>query len=159
MNTERTLTPTRPRAFASGLTLTFARPIPAQPTQAGLSECIHFCKDLRIRHGQVVTAPRSPWQNPFVERIIGSIRREASTTSSSSTSAICEECCHRFFNYYHKSRTHLSLDKDYPGDQTDASTNRRQDHCLLGGRWYASSLRTTRRITSSDRTEHGGDLR
>jgi len=25
---------------------------------------------------QVVTAPRSPWQNAYVERIIGSIRRE-----------------------------------------------------------------------------------
>ena len=26
---------------------------------------------------QVLTAPRSPWQNPFVERMIGSIRRES----------------------------------------------------------------------------------
>ena len=25
---------------------------------------------------EVVTAPRSPWQNPYVERLIGSIRRE-----------------------------------------------------------------------------------
>ncbi len=25
---------------------------------------------------EVVTAPRSPWQNPYVERVIGSIRRE-----------------------------------------------------------------------------------
>jgi transposase InsO family protein len=44
---------------------------------------------------EVVTAPRSPWQNPFVERMIGSIRREC-------------------LDYYHRSRTHLSLGKDSP---------------------------------------------
>jgi putative transposase len=27
---------------------------------------------------EIVTAPRSPWQNPFVERVIGSIRRDSS---------------------------------------------------------------------------------
>jgi hypothetical protein len=29
---------------------------------------------------EVLTAPRSPWQNPFVERVIGSIRRECPTS-------------------------------------------------------------------------------
>jgi transposase InsO family protein len=37
---------------------------------------------------EVVTAPRSPWQNAYVERVIGSIRRECLDKSSSSTSAI-----------------------------------------------------------------------
>ena len=41
---------------------------------------------------QVVTAPRSPWQNAYVERIIGSIRRECLVTSSSSTSVTCAVC-------------------------------------------------------------------
>jgi hypothetical protein len=40
---------------------------------------------------EVITAPRSPWQNPYVERLIGSIRRECSITLSSSTSVICAE--------------------------------------------------------------------
>jgi transposase InsO family protein len=35
------------------------------------------------------TAPRSPWQNGYVERLIGSIRREASITSSYSTKRSC----------------------------------------------------------------------
>jgi len=38
--------------------------------------------------GEVITAPRSPWQNAYVERVIGSIRREC-LDQSSSTSVIC----------------------------------------------------------------------
>jgi len=37
---------------------------------------------------EVLTAPRSPWQNPFAERLVGSIRRDCLTTSSSLASAI-----------------------------------------------------------------------
>ena len=29
-----------------------------------------------MRITEVLTAPRSPWQNPFAERVIGTIRRE-----------------------------------------------------------------------------------
>jgi Integrase core domain len=47
---------------------------------------------------EVVTAPRSPWQNPYVERIIGSIRRECWITSSSSTSVTCGTSCRAIFN-------------------------------------------------------------
>src|SRR5262249_47971422 len=36
---------------------------------------------------EVLTAPRSPWQNPYAERLIGSIAANASITSSSSTNA------------------------------------------------------------------------
>jgi hypothetical protein len=42
---------------------------------------------------EVKIAPRSPWQNPYCERVIGSIRREVSTMSSCSTSSICSACC------------------------------------------------------------------
>jgi len=38
---------------------------------------------------EMLTAPRSPWQNPFVERVIWSARRSAWTRSWSSTSGIC----------------------------------------------------------------------
>jgi transposase InsO family protein len=44
---------------------------------------------------QVVTAPRSPWQNPYVERVIGSLRRECLDLIVTSTSAICAAPCLR----------------------------------------------------------------
>jgi transposase InsO family protein len=63
---------------------------------------------------EVLTAPRSPWQTPYVERLIGSIRRECLdhmiVVSENSLCRILRSC----FSYYHKSRTHLSLDKDAP---------------------------------------------
>jgi transposase InsO family protein len=63
---------------------------------------------------EVVTAARSPWQNPYVERVIGSIRRECLDHI-----IIFDECHLRgvlssYFHYYHQTRTHLSLDKDCP---------------------------------------------
>jgi hypothetical protein len=42
---------------------------------------------------EVVTAPRSPWQNPYVERVIGSIRREFLDHFGSSTNATCAASC------------------------------------------------------------------
>jgi putative transposase len=63
---------------------------------------------------EVVTAAQSPWQNPYVERVIGSIRRECLNHI-----IIFDECHLRgvlssYFHYYHQARTHLSLDKDCP---------------------------------------------
>ena len=62
---------------------------------------------------EVVTAPRSPWQNPFVERI-GSIRRECLNHVIIFDERHLRGVLSSYFQYYHKSRTHLSLDKDYP---------------------------------------------
>jgi putative transposase len=63
---------------------------------------------------EVITAPRSPWQNPYVERLIGSIRRECLDHI-----IILNECHLRrvlssYFQYHHDARTHLSLGKDCP---------------------------------------------
>ena len=63
---------------------------------------------------EVVTAPRSPWQNPFVERAIGSIRRECLDHVIVLNERHLRRILASYFNYYHRSRTHLSLDKDCP---------------------------------------------
>jgi putative transposase len=63
---------------------------------------------------EVVTAPRSPWQNPYVERIIGSIRRECLNHVIIFDESHLRKVLSSYFQYYHKSRTHLSLDKDCP---------------------------------------------
>jgi putative transposase len=63
---------------------------------------------------EVVTARRSPWQNPFVERIIGSVRRECLNHVIIFDERHLRRVLSSYFQYYHKSRTHLSLDKDCP---------------------------------------------
>jgi putative transposase len=63
---------------------------------------------------QVLSAPRSPWQRAYVERAIGTIRREC----LDHLIAFNEQSLHRhiqeFLNYYHRHRPHLSLMKDSP---------------------------------------------
>jgi transposase InsO family protein len=62
---------------------------------------------------EVLSAPRSPWQNPFVERIIGSIRRECLDR----VLILREAHLRRILAEYRllpRTRTHLSLAKDSP---------------------------------------------
>ena len=63
---------------------------------------------------EVVTAPRSPWQNPYVERLIGSMRRECLDHVIVLSERHLRHVLARYVSYYHVSRTHLSLDKDAP---------------------------------------------
>ncbi len=63
---------------------------------------------------QVLTAPRSPWQNPFVERLIGSIRKECLDHMIVLSEQHLRQILAKYFEYYHSCRTHLSLDKDAP---------------------------------------------
>jgi transposase InsO family protein len=62
----------------------------------------------------VITAPRSPWQNPFVERVIGSIRRDCLNHVIVFNEPHLRRILRAYFSYYHTSRTHLSLNKDPP---------------------------------------------
>ena len=63
---------------------------------------------------EVVIAPRSPWQSPYVERVIGSIRRECLDHVIVLGEMHLRKILKSYFAYYHHSRTHLSLDKDAP---------------------------------------------
>ena len=63
---------------------------------------------------EVVTAPRSPWQNPYVERLIGSVRRECLDHSIILNERHLRRILGSYLDYYHGSRTHLSLGKDTP---------------------------------------------
>ena len=63
---------------------------------------------------EVVTAPRSPWQNAYVERVIGSIRRECLDHILIVNERHLRRVLMSYVAYYHQSRTHLSLDKDCP---------------------------------------------
>jgi putative transposase len=63
---------------------------------------------------EVVTAPRSPWQNPFVERVIGSIRRECLDHVIIFNERHLRRVLSSYVQYHHEARTHLSLNKDCP---------------------------------------------
>lgn len=62
----------------------------------------------------VRTAPRSPWQNPYVERLIGSLRRECLDHVIVFNERHLQRALRTYVDYYHHSRTHLALDKDAP---------------------------------------------
>jgi putative transposase len=63
---------------------------------------------------EVLTAPRSPWQRAYVERVIGSIRRECLDHVIVLSEASLRRTLMSYFVYYHEWRTHLSLGKDAP---------------------------------------------
>ena len=63
---------------------------------------------------EVVIAPRSPWQNPFVERLIGSVRRECLDHVIVLNDAHLRRILSEYFAYYHADRTHLALERNAP---------------------------------------------
>ena len=63
---------------------------------------------------EVITAPRSPWQNAYVERVIGSIRRECLDHIVIFNERHLRRVMSSYVDYYQRARTHLSLDKDCP---------------------------------------------
>ena len=63
---------------------------------------------------EVLTAPQSPWQNSYVERLIGSIRRECLDHVIVLNETGLRRTLKSYFEYYERTRTHLSLGKDAP---------------------------------------------
>ncbi len=69
-------------------------------------------KAMGIKH--VLSAPRSPWQRAYVERLIGTIRRECLDHLIVFSERGLYRHLQSFTEYYHRSRTHLALSKDSP---------------------------------------------
>ncbi len=71
----------------------------------------------RVKHmgiEEVVTAPRSPWQNPYVERLNGSIRHDCLNHVIVLNETHLRRILSSYFAYYHESRAHLSLECNAP---------------------------------------------
>jgi putative transposase len=71
----------------------------------------------RVQHmeiGEILIAPRSPWQNPYAERLIGSIRRECLDHVMVLHERHLRRLLTSYFSYYHAWRTHRALDMDAP---------------------------------------------
>jgi putative transposase len=76
------------------------------------AEFIHRVESMGIK--QVLIAARSPWQNPYVERVIGSIRRECLDHAIIFNEKHLRRILKEYIRYYHEFRTHLGLKKDCP---------------------------------------------
>jgi len=72
---------------------------------------------------EVLSAPRSPWQRAYVERMIGSIRRECLDHVIVFGEDSLRRTLRSYFSYYHRSRLHLSLDKDCPSPKPRTRNN------------------------------------
>jgi hypothetical protein len=82
------------------------------------------------------TSPRSPWQNGYAERLIGSIRRECVDHI-----IVVGECHLRhvllsYMKYYNEARTHLSLNKDAPAPRAIERARHIVGRPVLGGRHH-----------------------
>jgi putative transposase len=97
---------------------------------------------------EVVTAARSPWQNAYVERIIGSVRRECLDHVIIFDEHHLRGVLSSYFHYYHNTRTHLSLAKDCPESRPihPPTAGKIIPFPEVGG--PPSSLRTTCGLTS-----------
>ena len=67
---------------------------------------------------EVLSAPRSPWQRAYIERVIGSIRRECLDHVIVLNEASLHRHLKSFMACYHEARKHLSLEKDSPASRS-----------------------------------------
>ena len=95
---------------------------------------------------EVVIAPKSPWQNSYVERLIGSIRRERLNHVIVLNERHLRRILGSYVTYYHRSRTHLSLSKDTPEGRSVAPARTRKVIAFPQGGLSTSPLRTARRL-------------
>jgi transposase InsO family protein len=79
------------------------------------------------------TAPASPWQNGFAERLIGSIRRECVDHFIVLGEAHLRHILRTYARYYNNIRTHWSLDKDAPVYRPVQWIGSINSHAILGG--------------------------
>jgi len=71
---------------------------------------------------EVICSPASPWQNPYAERVIGSIRRERLDHVIVFGEVHLRRLLSAYVAYYHRSRIHLDLEKDAPDARPVSTT-------------------------------------
>jgi len=82
---------------------------------------------------EIASTPRSPWQNPFVERVIGSIRRECTDHVIALGEAHLRWVLNEYVAYYNESRAHQSLDGDAPVPREIETSGQVVARPVLGG--------------------------
>jgi len=92
---------------------------------------------------EVLSAPRSPWQRAYVERVIGSIRRECLDHVIIFNEESLRRTLRAYFRYYHGSRLHLSLDRDSPDSRPVQSVGEVITITEVGGLHHRYERRAT----------------
>jgi putative transposase len=82
---------------------------------------------------EVLTAPQSPWQNGYAERLIGSIRRECLNHFVILSARHLKRILAAYFRYYHRSRPHLALEKQCPKERQIMKLGNIVEIAELGG--------------------------
>jgi transposase InsO family protein len=78
-------------------------------------------------------APKSPWQNGYVERAIGSVRRECLDHLIVFNAVHLQRVLDAYVAYFNSVRTHHALDKDAPIHRTENTTGSVRPRAILGG--------------------------
>jgi transposase InsO family protein len=81
----------------------------------------------------IIRSPRSPWQNGYAERLIGSIRRECLGHIVVTGEQHLRRILKCYMEYYNTVRTHLSLGKDAPIWRDIQCAGRIEVRPVLGG--------------------------
>lgn len=71
-----------------------------------------------IRMEEILSAPASSWQRAYVERLIGLVRRDCLDHVIVLGEGHLRKILKSYLQYYHRSRTHLALNKDAPEPRT-----------------------------------------
>jgi putative transposase len=82
---------------------------------------------------EVRTSPGSPWQNAFIERLIGTIRRELLDHVVVLNERHLEKLLSEFLAYYHQARCHRSLDRNSPMPRPIEAVGKVEAIQVLGG--------------------------
>lgn len=91
---------------------------------------------------EVLIAPQSPWQNPFVERLIGTIRRDCLNHVIVFSAAHLRRIITRYLDYYHRARCHRSLERNSPVPRVLEQGGRIVAIPYLGGLHHRSGCST-----------------
>jgi protein-tyrosine-phosphatase len=103
------------------------------PLPLALGDLLSADRVVALKRDEHPTAPRSPWQNGHVERLIGSIRRESLDHLIVFGKAHLRRILKAYSSYYNEVRTHLSLDKDAPEFRRRQKIGRIAAIPILGG--------------------------
>ena len=90
---------------------------------------------------EVPIAPRSPWQNAYAERFVGSLRRECLDHVIAVNERQVYRIVSNYARYYNRARTHLALAKDAP--EPRSVQPRANGRVVASQRWADSTIDTS----------------